>query len=62
MVRYYFTKIFTKGNLAGLSVHESMSFVNHDSADRWLTVINAARTLNFTIRDFYPEQPKIANY
>ena len=58
MVTYRFTKKFIKGNLAGLKVYESMPFVNHDSADRWLAAINRAVTLNYTVEDFLPDYPK----
>lgn len=58
MVRYFFTKKFIKGNLEGLTHYESMTFVSHARADSWLKAINSAKTLDYTITEFYPEQPK----
>jgi hypothetical protein len=55
MVRYQFTKIFTKGNLSGIRYHESMRFVDHKAAQKWFETINQIKTLDYKVEDFMPQ-------
>lgn len=55
-----FTRKFIKGNLVGIVHHDSLEFVNVKAADRWLAAINASKTLEYVITDFYIENPQHA--
>lgn len=53
-VTLYFTKSFNKGFLRGISVIESLGFVDTDSAARWLKGVRAnseAGKLDYAVTD-----------
>ena len=55
MVILYFTKLFTKGNLKGISLNESLPFVSVGRAENWRKIVTSKglrNKLDYKIVDY----------
>ena len=56
MVKYKFTVVFIKGSLVGVDYHETMEFIDHSTALKWLNIVNNQENPNYFISDFTPQK------